>query len=246
MKITFIGTASGFTELERAHASVLLESAGVKTLIDCGEGATVSLLKRNIPLNNIDRIIVSHTHPDHCSGIPTAIQYMHLAKRETPLTIYLPEGVTHAFEVYFRQLYLINGKLNFQYQLESYSEGEVLAEGGLIISATGNLHLDHYRPFAEKYGFTLGSYSLTMDAEGKKVFYSGDVKGKEDFNPPSEADLLIVESMHIPCDEIMKIASQKGIGKVIFTHIPPNMDTGSLTHCNLTGIFAFDGLEIYL
>jgi ribonuclease BN (tRNA processing enzyme) len=246
MKITFLGTASGLTVVDRHHSSILVESDESRTLLDCGEGAAASLLKCGLEPNNIDHIVISHTHPDHCSGLPLILQYMHLTNRQTPLKIYLPEGVTRVFELFFRQIYLINEKLTFQYQLDCYSEGSILEAGVLKLSALRNRHLEHYRPYAERYGFTLGSFSINLEAEGKRIYYSGDLKGLEDFQPPSGVDLLIVECTHLLGEDILKIASDKGIPQVVFTHIPPEIKVSEIKYANLTGIFAYDGYQIHL
>ena len=244
MKITFIGTASGLSVTDRAHASLYIESGGSRILIDCGEGTVRSFLTQKIDPNNISAIVISHTHPDHCAGIPVLMQYMFLTGREKPLNIHLPQGVSPSFGKYFEQLYLLNEKLSFNYRMDDYSEGLFLREGDFAIEAALNLHLEHYGEYVEKYRISAASFSFAFVEGNKTVFYSADLKGMVDLKPPSRAYLMIVECTHIGVEEALKLAADKGIKRVIFTHIPPEMDTTTRSFEGITGEFAYDGLKI--
>ena len=244
MKITFIGTASGLSVTDRAHASLLIETGAHYFLIDCGEGAVRSLLMQNIDPNDISAIVISHTHPDHCAGIPTLMQYMHLTEREKPLNIYLPKGVSSAFRKYFDQLYLLNEKLTFDYRMNDYTEGLFWRGDNLSIEAVPNLHLEHYSEYVERYRISAASFSFVFVEGAQSIYYSADLKGMVDLKPPSRADLMIVECTHIGVEEALKLAADKGIKRVIFTHIPPEMDTTNRSFEGITGEFAYDGMGV--
>lgn len=60
-------------------------------MIDCGEGAQVSLQRKNLPMARIGHIFISHNHGDHVFGLPGLISTMALLGRTADLHIYGPE-----------------------------------------------------------------------------------------------------------------------------------------------------------
>lgn len=51
----------------RLRSSILVESAGERLLVDCGPDLREQLLAANV--DNVDMVIVTHDHADHCHGI---------------------------------------------------------------------------------------------------------------------------------------------------------------------------------
>lgn len=68
--LTFLGTSASVPSGERNHPALLLEVAGQRMLIDCGEGTQRQLLRSGAGLRRIDRILLTHGHLDHVLGIP--------------------------------------------------------------------------------------------------------------------------------------------------------------------------------
>jgi len=247
MKITFIGTSSGLSVLDRSHAALLCDFDDYKILLDCGEGATRSLLKQKIDPCDIDRIIISHTHPDHCSGIPILMQYMHLKKRVSPLFIFLPLGVANAFLKFFHQLFLLNGKISFNYDIEEYDSGVILRHRNLCISAIPNRHLIGYESYIRTHLISLSSFSLVIQQSKKKIYYSADLLDENDLKPPAKSDLMIVESTHIPLPLIIAKAKTLKIPRIILTHIAPDVSTDiHLSDKVISVEYAFDGMTFVL
>ena len=246
MRLTFIGTSSGLTVIDRSHACIYLEIGDKKLLLDCGEGTTRSLLKLGFDPSDIDLIIISHTHPDHCAGIPTLMQYMHLIGRKSPLSISIPQGISPAFETYFRQLYLLNEKLTFDYELNEYAQGVIYMHNDVSLEAIPNLHLFNLFTLSRQYGISIASYSLIIRESSKTVYYSADLQSAADLNPPEKADLMIVESTHIKIEDALAIASAKNIKRIIFTHIGPEIDTDTLDINTIPAEYAHDGMSIII
>ncbi|MCI0531092.1 MAG: MBL fold metallo-hydrolase, partial [candidate division Zixibacteria bacterium] len=90
-ELTILGSGSGIPVIDRASSATLVNAGGRLHLLDCGEGITSTLLERKIPCNRIETILITHGHPDHCSGLPLLLQLMHVNKRERELKIFLPE-----------------------------------------------------------------------------------------------------------------------------------------------------------
>ncbi len=234
------------SEIERFHASILVESGGGMYLIDCGEGATRSLLQNGVEANHIEKIVVSHTHPDHCAGIPVLLQYMYLTGRTEPLEIYLPEGAGSAFKAFFHQLYLLREKLSYSYEIFEYGGSEVFRVDDFAVHANPNRHLEGLEQFVDQYGIGINSFSLTFCSGFNKVYYSADLMGALDLAPEPGTGLMIVECTHIGVEEVVREASNSGMKRVIFTHIPPGTDTTSVEIAGVKVEYAFDGMRLAL
>lgn len=68
--LTFLGTSASVPSAERNHPALLLEAAGKRMLIDCGEGTQRQLLRSGAGFRRLDRILLTHGHLDHVLGIP--------------------------------------------------------------------------------------------------------------------------------------------------------------------------------
>ena len=69
-KLTFLGTSASVPSAERNHPGLLIEAAGHRILLDCGEGTQRQLLRSGAGFRRIDRLLLTHGHFDHVLGIP--------------------------------------------------------------------------------------------------------------------------------------------------------------------------------
>jgi len=208
MKITFLGGTETVT-----GSKYLLESGSTRILVDCGLFQGYKWLrKRNwqsLPLDvdTIDAVVLTHAHLDHSGYIPVLYQqdyrkpvYTHhatkalcgillpdsghileedakyyarhkLSKHETPRPLYDRATAEQSLELF-----------------ESVEFGETFTVGDMT------LHL-------QSAGHILGAGSLIVEAEGKRIGFSGDVGRPNDLlmNPPKplpELDLLLLESTY--------------------------------------------------
>lgn len=84
IKVTFLGTAanggipqidchcqncSNFNGGKRSRSSILIRINNRKIIIDCGPDFRQQLLKQNLRLMDIDAIVLTHLHWDHCLGL---------------------------------------------------------------------------------------------------------------------------------------------------------------------------------
>ena len=57
-------------------------------MIDCGEGAQLSVRRMGLKLMRLNHIFISHLHGDHCFGLPGLVSTMALLNRSNSLTIH--------------------------------------------------------------------------------------------------------------------------------------------------------------
>ena len=99
MKITFLGTSAMVPTKERNVSGIFLEYQGEGILFDCGEGTQRQMNITGIKRTHVTRILISHWHGDHVSGIIGLIQT--LGSEEAPsgvLRIYGPIETKKRFE----------------------------------------------------------------------------------------------------------------------------------------------------
>ena len=124
VNVTLIGTAATVPEVNRALASTLIQIGGDRTLIDAGEGTTVSLTtSAGISVAKIDRLIVTHYHADHVLGIPGLLKKRSTIAESEALNIYALPSVCERLEALFRATYTSD------YILHEFNIGDELAIG---------------------------------------------------------------------------------------------------------------------
>jgi ribonuclease BN (tRNA processing enzyme) len=92
MKISFLGTGSG-TSTTRAHTALVYDcDDGTRLLIDASSGNWVARggTALGIPVEGYDKVLLSHHHPDHMSGLLFVQFSRALARQDAPpLDVYL-------------------------------------------------------------------------------------------------------------------------------------------------------------
>ncbi|MBR6772352.1 MAG: ribonuclease Z [Clostridia bacterium] len=93
LDVALLGTGGTMPLKNRRLASVMLRHNGSCTLIDCGEGTQLSVKECGFTFKPIDRILITHFHADHMSGIPGLLLSMGNEGRTDPLTMIGPVGL---------------------------------------------------------------------------------------------------------------------------------------------------------
>lgn len=90
--LTFLGTSASVPSAERNHPALLVEAAGKRILVDCGEGTQRQLLRGGAGFRRLDRILLTHAHLDHVLGIPGLFSTLGLRQSAEMMTIHGGQG----------------------------------------------------------------------------------------------------------------------------------------------------------
>ncbi|KGN93975.1 ribonuclease Z [Porphyromonas crevioricanis] len=93
MELLILGCGSAAPTTKHLPSCQILEHRGKLYMIDCGEGAQLSLRKHRVSFSRLVHIFISHLHGDHCFGLPGIISSMGLLGRTAPLFIHGPSGI---------------------------------------------------------------------------------------------------------------------------------------------------------
>src|ERR671935_1850153 len=95
VSVRFVGSGDSFGSGGRFQTCILVDGPQSRFAIDFGTSSLIALTQQGIEHNSIDAILLTHLHGDHCGGVPFLLMdAMLAAKRERPLTIAGPPGMT--------------------------------------------------------------------------------------------------------------------------------------------------------
>ena len=88
---TALGTSAAVPTKTRGCSSYYLQMDSERILIDCGEGAQTQIIKHVSHGFKMNKVFITHAHPDHVLGLPGLIFSLNLNGRTKPLDVYGPE-----------------------------------------------------------------------------------------------------------------------------------------------------------
>ena len=226
MKLTFLGTSHGITEADRFTSSTLITVGDKNYLIDAGAPIMKLLQVYGVKFNTLSDIFITHSHADHYMGLVEFVNQMETFSQFAGVhtTIHAPELFPYAAmrTFLFGDGDLKSNKLGGNRRedddpgsrifFENYAEGEIFNDGVLKVSAFKTRH------------FT-DSHSLLVEAEGKRVLFTGDLRHDLLDFPYAAlergADLIVMEAAHqrFATDPIRAILKDINVSRMVINHI---------------------------
>ena len=222
--ISFLGTGSGFPSADRFFSSTILHLGGCRLLLDAGEPCIHLLRDRNIPIEGIDAILITHGHVDHIGGIPAFLQGAMLMGRRKPLPIHLPEEMIAPLRAWIGALYLTEEGFGFPVLWKAWEHGvpEIL-DGGISVTPHANTHLEQaYRtvPGADPLR-PCGSYSFEILQGDFRAVFSGDLARADELSTllSIPTTLLVSELSHFSPEELGAVLSGAPVTTLCLVHL---------------------------
>ncbi|XP_026469038.1 cleavage and polyadenylation specificity factor 73 [Ctenocephalides felis] len=186
---------------EVGRSCIMLEFKGKKIMLDCGIHPGLSGLDALpfvdlIEADEIDLLLISHFHLDHCGALPWFLQKTSFKGRCF---------MTHATKAIYRWLlsdYIKVSNISTEQML--YTEADLEASMDKI--ETMNFHEERdvlgIKFWAYNAGHVLGAAMFMIEIAGVKILYTGDFSRQEDRHlmaaeiPAVQPDVLITESTY--------------------------------------------------
>jgi ribonuclease BN (tRNA processing enzyme) len=216
MRLTTIGGCGAWPAAGRACSGYLLEHDGFRVLIDPGYAVLPGLLEI-IPAEDLDAVLVSHGHPDHCADLNPLLRAR--ALRDDPpaaLPVYAPDGALDAVLALDRPRMLEDA-----ITVHSFDPGQRFSVGPFEVRTW---LLPHWLPNA----------GLRLEADGETLAYTGDSGPSPDLIPlAASADVFLAEATYpdvVPADSARylssardagQVATRAGVGRLVLTHLWP-------------------------
>ena len=91
-ELLIIGCRAGSPGEESPASGYVLFTEGKTLLVDCGPGVVASLAKQHL-IEQLDAVIVTHAHADHCADLVALAYHRLFPERMQPLPLYGPAGL---------------------------------------------------------------------------------------------------------------------------------------------------------
>jgi ribonuclease Z len=89
-ELLILGSGSSFNDGTREPTMLAFCGKRSTILIDCGSNSIRQLQRLKVPLDSIERLILTHSHPDHVSGFGLLVEMLWLSGRRHPLPVHGP------------------------------------------------------------------------------------------------------------------------------------------------------------
>ena len=92
--MNILGCGSATPSLRHLPACQVIDYRGQLMMIDCGEGAQLSMRRMGLKFSRLNHIFISHLHGDHCLGLPGLLSTLALQQKGGTVTVHtFAEGV---------------------------------------------------------------------------------------------------------------------------------------------------------
>ncbi|WP_412741872.1 MBL fold metallo-hydrolase [Krasilnikovia sp. MM14-A1004] len=219
MRITVLGGLGAFPDRDQGCSGYLLRHDGFTMLIDPGYATLQPLLTRCAP-GDVDAVVVTHGHPDHCADLHPLLRARALSGGAVqPLPLYAPAGALDAV-LALDSHDVLNG---------AYRVHELPLPGDVICGplTVATMPVPHFLPNA----------GLRITAGRTSVVYTGDGGPHEPFAEfAGGAGLLIAEATYateVPAPQAGRLstaadagalAALAGAAALWLTHVWPGSD----------------------
>lgn len=198
MRLTFFGGAQ-----EVGRAAMLLEEGNRNILLDCGiklgEKTEYPLLDDS-ELRRINNVTVSHAHLDHSGYLP------HLYSKKARPKIYLTKPTRDLVGVLLSDYYRIR-RMKREPAIFSAKDIDNVMKDAIITEYNEPVNTDFKLTFFPA-GHIMGSAITALEADGKRIVYSGDIcmrktRVLDACTRNLSAETLIVESTYGEKDKLL-------------------------------------------
>lgn len=227
IKIKLLGTGGPVPFKHHGSPSILVEVGDSKLLVDCGPGTGIKLSSINVAHSDIDKILLTHFHMDHCHELPSLVFSSLLSGRDKPIHIYGPQGLKQLYNLFFDTAYpylmplakMVN-KTFPKIVLHEYENGVVFDEPGLSVVATQVKHGD-----TPSYGFRFEAGKSQLAISGDTVACPSLIELASGCHTLIQdcafTDASAGNPFHATPKDVGVVASESGVKKVILVHLFP-------------------------
>ena len=220
MRVTILGAGTAMSVPNHSPSGIYVRAGGEHIVLDAGAGTLQRLHRLGISFIRLDRLFLTHFHPDHCLDLVSMLFAMRIPQpaRRKPFTVYGPRGL----KLLYRRLHTtFHGWIEPKtYRLGLRELGETHLN--LRCATVKTKRMNHASAAALGY---------RLESGGKSVAYSGDTDYCQGIIELGRTvDLLILEcSMtderkvegHLTPSECGQIAAAADCRHLVLTHFYP-------------------------
>lgn len=244
MKLLFLGTSHGHSEVGRHCTSVYFEHNGHGFLLDAGAPVQYLLTQRGIPLDGIKAIFVTHMHADHTPELPTLVNTLNYHK-QAAWDVYLPEErAMTALNEWMNANHWSLSSVADRFRMHTVKAGVIYEQYGIRVTAILTEHCGG--------GYPSYAYMIESD-DGKRILFTGDLAYDfHDFPAVTREkhfDLIVSELVHLSALKACEILKDVDTKILIFYHLGLHNIRSLEKHqisFDFPYVIATDGFEYYV
>ncbi|MEO7979939.1 MAG: MBL fold metallo-hydrolase [Sporichthyaceae bacterium] len=220
MRLTVVGCSGSFPGPGSAASCYLVEADGFRMLLDIGNGA-VGAMQRHLEVRDLDAVLVSHLHPDHCIDLLALYVARTYDPRRSyrPLLVHVPSGGAEHFA-------------------RAYGRAE---HPGLVSAfdfhewSAGPHPVGPFTVTVARMAHPVQTWGMRVEHGGRVLAYSGDTGPCDALvELARDADIALVESsfeaerdthappdLHLTGEQAGEAAARAGAQRLVLTHLPP-------------------------
>lgn len=226
MRLTVIGCAGSFPGPDSPASCYLLEAEHEgrtwRMLMDLGNGA-LGTLQRHVDPMEIDAVLISHLHPDHCMDLCGyyVLRSYHPRGAGPQIPVYAPDGAAAQMAAaYGLQTHPGMGEA---FDFRRWEDHPAIEVGPFSVRVRQVRH-------------PVPAYALRIEADGAVVTYSGDTGPCAELVETARgADVFLAEAsfreiddnppdLHLTGRQAGEAARDADVGHLVLTHVPSWFD----------------------
>lgn len=224
MRVTVVGCSGSFAGPESPASSYLvqhdLDGRTWNLLLDLGSGA-LGALQRHLPPDDLDAVVLSHLHPDHCvdlCGLYVTRRYRPGGPLAGRLAVHGPTGTAERVSMMYHGLE--PGGMEAQFAFDVVKDAVPLAIGPFTVT-----------PYSVNH--PVEAFGYRVEADGAVLAFTGDTDDCANLDPLLHgADLALLDSafvdgrddvpdIHLTGSRAAAAAVRAGgVGRLVLTHVP--------------------------
>ena len=215
LSLTVLGCSGSYAAPGDACSGYLIRSATTSIWLDTGPG-TLANVQQHVALEDIDGLIVSHEHPDHCGELAVLYNAFKWYVERSDVAVFAPEGVERVVRA------------------SCQDSSDIFAWTIVSDGASGRIgDID----FAfERTDHSVETMAVRLECDSHSIIYTADTGPRWDPSTFAQnADLMIGEGTvlhadrhdelpHISARELGERAQRSGVRRLVVTHISPGAD----------------------
>lgn len=207
MRITVVGSSHGVPEANRKCTCLMVETGGNVYFVDMGTPPIDALRTKGISVDAVKGVFITHMHGDHTDGLISFVDLITWYFKTPDPEIFLPDP--SAGEVINAWLKVTQNDDQKAIRYRKTEAGLLFDDGSIRMTAYPTQHCP-------------GAFSYLLEAEGKRVLFTGDLKTPGVDFPVAAldrpVDLMVCEGAHFFATEYLPVLEGKAVAKVCVSH----------------------------